>query len=165
LLPDQLKEFIGQTVDASVFEVEREPIRRFADAVGDPNPLYWDQSYASKSRYGSIIAPPGFISSLWYTGRSVEWGPKERPTESLGPPALMAALEQAGYKRILDTGIDYEFFSPVKAGDTIRSSTVARDIMERGGKEGRVVFLITETSYTDQNGKLVAKARSTTIHQ
>ena len=53
----------------------------------------------------------------------------------------------------------------MKAGDTIRSSTVARDIMERGGKEGRVVFLITETSYTDQNGKLVAKARSTTIHQ
>jgi acyl dehydratase len=164
LLPEELKQFIGHAVDTSVFEIEKEPIRRFADAVDDLNPLYWDEEYARKSRYGSI-APPGFISSLWFTGRSVKWGPKERPTESLGPPDLMAALDKAGYTRILDTGIDYEFYNTVKAGQTITSVCVVKDIKERSAQEGKVVFLVMETTYTDQDGKLVAKARSMTVHQ
>jgi acyl dehydratase len=165
LLPEELGKLIGQTVDVSVFEVEKESIRRFADAVGDPNPLYWDEEYAKKSRFGSIIAPPGFLSSLWFSGRSVKWGRKERLSESLGPPVVMDALARAGYKRILDTGMDYEFFEPVKAGDDVRSVCVVKEIMERSGKEGKVAFLITETSYTNQDGKIVARARSTTVHQ
>jgi acyl dehydratase len=165
-LPSQeLGSFIGQPVDTSVFEVEKEPIRRFADAVGDMNPLYWDEAYARKSRYGAIVAPPGFISSLWFSGRSTPWGPKERPSEALGPPLLMDAIARAGYKRILDTGIDYEFFEPVKAGDTIRLVCVVKDIMERGAGDARVAFLVTETTYTNQDLRLVAKAKSTTVHQ
>lgn len=161
MLREELKKFIGQTVDSSIFEIEKEPIRRFADAIGDYNPLYWDEEYAKKSRYGAIIAPPGFLSSLWFTGRSVKWGPQERPSESLGSPELMKALVQAGYKKILDTGIDYEFVAAVKAGDVIRSSAVVKDIKERGG----AVFLITDTTWTNQDGQIVAKARSMTVHQ
>ena len=160
----ELSKFIGQTVDSSIFEVEKEPIRRFADAVGESNPLYWDEEYAKKSRFGSIIAPPGFISSLWFSGRSKKWGPRERPSEALGPPELMDALDKAGFKRILDTGIDYEFFQPIKAGDTIRLTCVVKDMMERG-KETKVVFLVTETTYTNQDGVVVAKAKSMTVHQ
>jgi len=165
LLPDELKQFIGHAVDTSVIEIEKEPIRRFADAVGDANPLYWDEEYARKSRHGAIIAPPGFLSSLWFTGRPVKWGPKVRPTESLGPPALMEALSKAGFTRILDTGIDYEFYDAVKAGQTITAVSVVKDIMERSAKEGKVVFLVTETTYTGEGGKTIAKARSMTIHQ
>jgi acyl dehydratase len=61
--------------------------------------------------------------------------------------------------------MDYEFFEPVKAGDDVRSVCVVKEIMERSGKEGKVAFLITETSYTNQDGKIVARARSTTVHQ
>ncbi len=165
LLSEELSKLIGQSVDVSVFEVEKEPIRRFADAVGDLNPLYWDEDYARGSRFGSIIAPPGFISSLWFLARPVKWARKERMTESLGPPTVMDALARAGYKRVLDTGIDYEFFEPAKAGDTVSSVCVVRDIMERGTGEAKAAFLITETSYTNQRGKLLAKARSTTVHQ
>ena len=159
-----LREFIGKTVDSSIFEVEKEAIRRFADAVGDLNPLYWDEAYARESRYGSVIAPPGLISSLWFAGRSVKWGPKERLAESLGPPGLMDALSRAGYGRIMDTGIDCEFFLPVKAGDTISSTCVVKDIMQRG-KDTKAAFLVTETTYTNQDGGVVAKTRSTTVHQ
>jgi acyl dehydratase len=165
LLSEELKQFIGQSVDTSIFEVEKEPIRRFADAVGDANPLYWDEEYARKSRHGAIVAPPGFLSSLWFSGRSVKWGPKERPTESLGPPALMDALARAGYTKILDTGIDYEFYGMVKAGQTVKAVSIVTNIMERSAKEGKVVFLVTETTYTLDDGQPVAKARSMTVHQ
>ena len=165
MLPEELKKFIGQTVDSSIFEIEKEPIRRFADAVGDYNPLYWDEGFAKKSRYGAIIAPPGFLSSLWYTGRSTKWGPRERPSESLGSPELMNTLYKAGYKRILDTGIDYEFNAAVKAGDVITAVTIVKDMMERSSKDGKVVFLVTETTWTNQDRQIVSKARSMTIHQ
>ncbi len=165
LLPDELKQFIGRSVDTSIIEIEKEPIRRFADAVDDANPLYWNEEYARKSRHGAVVAPPGFLSSLWFTGRSTKWGTKERPTESLGPPELMDALNKAGFTRILDTGIDYEFSGMVKAGQTITAVSVVKDIMERSAKEGKVVFLVTETTYTGEDGKIVAKSRSMTIHQ
>ncbi len=165
MLSEELKQFIGRVVDISIFEIEKEPIRRFADAVGDTNPLYWDEEYAQNTRHGSIVAPPGFLSSLWFTGRSVKWGPKERPTESLGPPVLMDALNRAGYTRILDTGIDYEFYGMVKAGQTIRAVATVKDIMERSAGEGKVVFLVTETIYSTGDDQPVARSRSMTIHQ
>ena len=43
---EELTKFVGKTIGNSIFEVEKEPIRRFADAVGDQNPLYWDEEYA-----------------------------------------------------------------------------------------------------------------------
>ena len=33
-------------------------IRKFADGIGDPNPLWSDEEYARKTRYGSMTAPP-----------------------------------------------------------------------------------------------------------
>jgi hydroxyacyl-ACP dehydratase HTD2-like protein with hotdog domain len=77
----------------------------------------------------------------------------------------MDALNKAGFTRILDTGIDYEFSGMVKAGQTITAVSIVKDIMERSAKEGKVVFLVTETTYTGEDGKIVAKSRSMTIHQ
>jgi acyl dehydratase len=165
MLAEEVKKYIGQQVGASIFEVEKEPIRRFADAVDDQNPLYWDEEYAKKSRYGSIISPPGFISSPWYAGRAVKWGKKNPATEGLGRADLMMALVQAGYWRALDGGMEYEFFKPVKAGDTIKSASVVKDVMEREGRTGKMAFMITETTYTNQKGEVVAKARGTSIHR
>src|SRR5512139_4248199 len=36
-------------------------IRRWAQAMQNPNPLYFDEVYASKSRFGRIVAPQSFI--------------------------------------------------------------------------------------------------------
>lgn len=166
MLPEEVAKFIGKPSGSSIFEVEKEPIRRFADAVDDPNPLYWDEEYAKKSRYGSIIAPPGFISAPWYAGRAVKWGSKAAaPAEVLGRVDLIMALAQAGYWRTLDGGMEYEFFKPVRAGDTIKASSVVKDIIEREGKTGKMAFMIIETAFTNQNGDLVAKSLATSIHR
>jgi acyl dehydratase len=163
MLPEDVSRFIGNKGASSVFEVEREAIRRFADSVGDPNPLYWDEDYARKSKHGSIIAPPGFLSAPWFAGRPRKWAGRgeSAPDESAG---VRAAIVKAGYGRILDGGIEYEFFKAVKAGDTIESSSVIADITVREGRTGKMAFLVTETTYTNQDGEVVARARSTGIH-
>jgi len=164
MLPEEVTKFIGQVSGTSIFEVEKEVIRRFADAVDDSNPLYWDEEYAKKSKYGAIIAPPGFISSPWFSNRPTKW-PKRGTTASDATAGLRPALANAGLGRGLDGGMEYEFFAPVRAGDTITAETKITDIIEREGSTGRLAFLITETTYTNQNGEVVAKARATSIHR
>ncbi len=36
-------------------------ILRFAEGIGDDNPLWTDETYAAKSSHGTLIAPPSFI--------------------------------------------------------------------------------------------------------
>ncbi len=39
----------------------RHAILRFAEGIGDDNPLWTDETYGGNSQYGSIVAPPSFI--------------------------------------------------------------------------------------------------------
>ena len=158
MLPDEVKQFIGKSTGVRIFEVERGAIRRFADAVDDPNPLYRDDEYARNSRYGSIIAPPGFFG--WPSRQ-----PRGAPLTSEFVAGLGEALANAGFPRVLDGGMEYEFFQPVRAGDILAASTVVKDIIGREGRSGKMAFVIMETTYVNQNGDVVAKARSTSIHR
>ena len=152
-LPEDIARFIGQTTSL-VYEVEKGAIARFAGAVGETNPLYYDEEYARKSRYGAIIAPPGFFG--WPEGQTGD--------SSANLVTLISALSKAGYRRILDGGIDYEFSRPVRAGERLTVTTTIKNIMERTGKAGKIVFMVRETTYTNQNGELAVKTRQTTIH-
>lgn len=152
MVPDELKQHIGKIDPPHVREVERGAIRRYADAVGDNNPLYFDEEYASESRYGTIIAPPGFFG----------WSMQSVPS-SEGIIGLMTAMINAGYYRILDGGMSYEFFLPVREGDIMIASPKIKDVTAKEGKSGTMMVCDFETTYLNQNGDLVAKAYQTLI--
>ena len=169
MLPEELTKFIGQGRDVKVFDVEKGAIKKFADAVDDPNPLYWDEDYARNSIYRSIIAPPGFFGwpASYVPGSTFIQNAESRgvtePSEVR--ESLSDALEKAGFGRGLDGGMDYEFFAPIRAGDTLIGSAVIKDIIEREGRTGKLLFVIRETTYTNQNGQFVAKTFSTSIYR
>ncbi len=52
-------------VDDVIFndKATKRAIKRFADAIGDPNPLWRNPEYAKKTKYNSIVAPPSWIFS------------------------------------------------------------------------------------------------------
>ena len=58
LITEEMRRAIGVESDPGVIEVEKETIRRVADALGDPNPLWRDEEYAKGTSYGGIIAFP-----------------------------------------------------------------------------------------------------------
>jgi acyl dehydratase len=161
MIPQQLIERIGKPLCKTVFPIEREMIKRFADAVGDNNPLFCDESYARLSPYQKIIAPPGFISSPWY------WGGHSNGNDQkiAGIGDIIQTLIDAGYSQTIDSSIEYTFFQPVKAGDTITAEFRVRDIVERGKDGEKAVFLFTETNYYNQEKTLVAVSRMTTTHR
>jgi acyl dehydratase len=152
MVPDELKQYIGKIDPPHVREVEKGAIRRYADAVGNDNPLYFDEEYASESRYGTIIAPPGFFG----------W-PTQSVPSSEGIIGLMTAMINAGYYRILDGGMSYECFLPVRAGDILIASPKVKDVSAKEGKSGTMIICNFETTYLNQNGDPVAKAYQTLI--
>ncbi len=72
-------------------------------------------------------------------------------------------LARAGFPVMLDGGIAYEFFIPVRAGDILASYLKIADIIERAGSTGSMLLVTLETTYINQNGDIVAKSRSTLI--
>jgi acyl dehydratase len=151
MVPESLKQYIGKVDPPTIKEVEKGAIRRYAEAVGDDNPLYYDEEYARKTKYGGIIAPPGFFG----------WAVSATPT-SEGLIGLMGALIEAGYAGILDGGMAYDFYLPVRAGDILVASPKVKDVVEKEGKT-KMMICRFETTYINQNGDLVAKSYHTLI--
>ncbi len=156
MLPQEVTVLIGRTGDALMLSVERGAIKKFSDAVDDRNLLYWDEDYARASGHHSLVAPPGFF------GWPVKWG-RAMPWSSELREVVEAGLAKAGYTRTLDGGIDYEFYRPVHAGDLLASLTRIAGASAHKGKTGTFALYVLETTYTNQNGDLVASVRQTTI--
>ena len=145
LITNALKKALGTESAPITAVIEKGGIRRFAEAIEDPNPLYQDELAARSSRYGGIVAPPTFLRSL----------PTSRPELPLDPPL----------ERILDGGSAWEYLEPVRVGDVITAVTRIADLNERESKSiGQMLIATFETIYTNQFCHVVAKQRATTIH-
>jgi acyl dehydratase len=150
LITDELRKLIGVSSGPIVSKVEEGAIQRFAEAVGDPNPLYNDPDFAKKTKYGRLLAPPGF------TGWPIKAG---RPTER-----LLESLAKAGApSRGLDGGVEFEFIQPVGAGDVLTATTKIANIIERETRLGKTMFTTIETTFVNQKGDVALKSRSTYI--
>ncbi len=147
IITDEMKAAIDVESEPSVYEIEKEPIRRWAESIGDPNPLYRDEEYARSKGYRSIVAPPGFIAQYAFP---VKIGGGRRSFQS-------------PFTRMLNGGNDYEFFKPIQAGDTISATGKLAELRERTGSMGKMLIIINETTFKNQDGEIVAKARSTGI--
>ena len=57
LVTDAVRAMVGQEIITTHY-ISKEDIKKLAIAVDDLNPLYLDETFARKSWYGGIIAPP-----------------------------------------------------------------------------------------------------------
>lgn len=147
VITEEMRNAIGVESEPSVYEIEKEPIRRWAESIGDANPLYRDEAYAQKQGYRSIIAPPGFIAQYAF------------PTKFGMPRATF----KRPFTRNLNGGNEYDFLKPICAGDVISSTTKVSDMRERDGRMGKMLIITMETTYKNQDGEIVAKSRGTGI--
>ena len=150
LITGELRKLIGVSSETIVFKVEEGAIQRYAQAIGDPNPLYNDPDFASKTKHGRLLAPPGF------TGWPVKAG---RPVKK-----MFELLAKAGAPpRVLDGGVEFEFIEPIGAGDTLAATPRIASITERETRLGKAMFTTIETAFVNQKGNMAVKSRSTLI--
>ena len=143
LTEEMRQQAIGLEGAPTVTEVEKGAIIKFAQAIGDENPVFNDEAAARDSQYGGLIAPPTFL-------RSMESSRPELPFEF-------------PFDRRLDGGSDWEYFHPIRPGDRITSVARIEDINERPGRLGLMVIVTVVTTYTNQFGQVAATQTSTGI--
>ena len=149
LITPEMQQDIGVAWEPYVQEIDAHRIRKFVEAVGDPNPLWQDETMAKEASYGGIIAPPTFhvaLDPFWRDGEPVpRWG--------------LAAEE----KTSVHGGDEVEYFRPIRPGDTITAIARIVELVERQGRQGRLLFIVREVTYENQSHEIVAKSRSSSI--
>lgn len=101
---------------------------------------------------GPMLAPPGFFGwpTTWDTAM---------PLVSDLLQELLDTANRCGYKKLLAGGQEFDFYHPVKAGDALIAVAKLIEMNEREGKSGNMVLSTIETTYTNQDGQIVAKMR------
>lgn len=143
ITPELRESVLSWQSEPMVFEMEKGAIKRYAEVIGDANPLWTDEARAGKSRYGGLVAMPIFLAYLNPFHHGVE-----RPR---------------AFPRSASAGNEFEFFHPVRPGDVITVTKKFTDLYEKKGGKGPLLFMVDEGTYVNQRGELVGRSRWTLV--
>ena len=141
------KDYAGRSFPATApYEVSRVKIAEFADAIGDPNPLFRDRAAAQAAGYPDVIAPPTFpvVVAMAASGMVVR-------DPGLG---LNYAMVVHGEQR-------FEYSRPLHAGDLVTAQSTISAIREVGS----ITMLTTETQIRTMDGEHVCTGISTLVER
>ena len=139
-----MTEATGKTYAPFEYEVGREKIREYANAVGETNPIYQEREAARAAGFRDVVAPPMF--AVVYSGGSV------------GPPIFDPEVG-IDFMRMVHGGQEFVWGEPVCAGDTITTQTTFKDFSEKAGRK----FYVFESVSTNQHGDEVVRGTWTNI--
>ena len=134
VISDELQSLVGVEYGPEIYEIEKGMVRKFAEAINDPNPL-WQK-----------VTPPTFIAALVPTGLL------HKMTSA-----------KSSLKRFLNGSSDLEYLQPIRVGDVIAVTSRLDKLRKMEGKEGATLFMIMEATYKNQDAVVVARVRNTYI--
>jgi acyl dehydratase len=137
--------FVGRVYPpTSPYEVGREKIREFADAISDPNPVYRDRAAAEQLGHPDVIAPPTFAITV---------------TMRAGHQVIMDPALGIDYSRVVHGEQRFVHHRPIRAGDALQVVVTVDDIRTAAGND--IVTTRSEVSTVD--GEQVCTAYSTIV--
>lgn len=146
----EYKKGIGEVLPyRSMKEANLDNIRRFGDGVGDYNPLWRDEAYASKSRYAMITAPPPFFYGVSLGVIAGETG------------AIDRARVSTTYLPVNYAGAEIEFHRPVWLGDRITcEEQVGPTVRKESKRIGAIAFNTGFVTYTNHRKEVVVTVKT-----
>jgi acyl dehydratase len=134
----------GKEYQPVSFSVERDHVLRFADAIGEDQPIYRDPRPARDAGYAEQVAPPTFVTTMQImtSGQVVV-------DQELG----------LNYSLVVHGEQEYEWRRPVVVGDLLSAVPRIADIYAKGPHE----YLVIEAEITDAAGELVVVSRTTLL--
>ena len=133
--------FIGRTYPPTApYEVGREKIREFAEAVGDANPVYRDTEAAKALGYPDVIAPPTFPFLITYRAAA----------QVVEDPEL--GLD---FSRVVHGDQRFSYVRPVRAGDRLTVTCTIDSIKSLAGND----VLSVRGEVHDESGEQVVTAQ------
>jgi acyl dehydratase len=134
----------GKEYPAFEYEVGREKIREYANAVGETSPVHQDRAAAQEAGFRDVVAPPMFVV-VYSAG-------------AMGPAILDPELG-INLMMMLHGSQEFVWGEPVVAGDTITTTATVKDLYEKDGKQ----FYVFESVSTNQDGQETARGTWTNI--
>src|SRR4029079_7255926 len=128
-------------------EATRDGIRHYAYGFGDHNPLWCDPDHAAGTRWGGVIAPPGFLEGAGLTPHL----PDAPHLRGRGRGALSGV-------HMFWAGDHTRYFNAVHEGDRIWVRRFYVDITAKARSNfgGRSAVSVRRRVYWNQDGELVA---------
>jgi hypothetical protein len=152
---------VGTEISRRVsFPVTDSDIRRWALAV------YWPGEPPQRflRTDGPLTAPEEFNPFAWAVAE-VTTHPAGTASEQNDPDSTEKQIGIAGpgLGFMLNGGMEAEYGSPIRSGDVITGVNRLAAYRERDGRLGRMLFTVTEDTWTNQDGALVKRGRTTLI--
>lgn len=139
-------EWVGKSTGRGApLTIELGAVRKYAEAIHDDNPLYWQLEAAVASIHGGVPMPPGFLITAMRSG---------------GERDLQIPLPTTRRVRGED---EFEFLRPVVAGDTITAETRITGIEPKEARSGFLVIITTQTTYYNQRDEAVLIDRAKVV--
>src|SRR5262245_36166840 len=125
----------------------RDGIRHYAYGFGDDNPLWCDPAYAATTRWGRVLAPPGYLEGAGLTPRL----PDAPELRGRGRGGLSGV-------HMFWAGDTIRYFAPVREGDDlwVRRFYVSLEEKERSSFGGRSAVSARRRVYWNHDGDLIA---------
>ncbi|WP_030888805.1 MaoC family dehydratase N-terminal domain-containing protein [Streptomyces sp. NRRL F-5053] len=137
--------FVGRTYPPSrPYEVGREKIREFAQAIGDTNPACTDVEAAAALGHPDVVAPPTFVFALSF----------EEASRVVQDPQL--GLD---YSRVVHRDQKFSYTRPVRAGDVLSVTSTIESVKSLAGNE----MVAVRGEVEDGTGKHVVTVHTTLV--
>jgi acyl dehydratase len=136
------KDRIGKQSNKVKNVVERGAVKKFAEAIGDLHPIYFDEETGENSRYKANIAPPTFP-------RTFDYGNIE---ELNLPNKCLIHGEQT-----------FHFERPLRVGEEVYCFAKVKNYFEKKGNFGEMGFLVIENYGEDVSGALIFSSTSIVV--
>jgi acyl dehydratase len=108
--------FIGKEYPSYTYDVSKDKIKEYAKAIKNLDPHYLDETFAKKSKYGAIIAPPTF--AVVFAAFLIE-------------PVFMDKELNLNMMMLVHGEQEFEFFEVIRAGDSITTTGTIKDIKNK----------------------------------
>lgn len=149
---------VGTIAATATGEVHRRDWQRWAAAVSDDNPLWFDPDYARANGFRDIVCPPLFLQ---YAVLGVTRLTALRPDGSSG--AISGGLAFPRAPKRMAGGESFTFHLPAYDGDAVDMVRTIASIVEKQGRSGNFVLVTWHTAYRNQHGELLAEAATSMI--
>ncbi len=150
----------GSVVATATGEVNRREWQRWAAAVGDHNPLWFDPEFARAHGYRDVICPPLYLQCAVLGVTALG---DLRPDGTIG--AVSGSLGFPRAPRKMAGGESTTFHLPAYHRDEIEMVRTLSSIVEKEGRSGRFVLVTFRSEYRNQDRELLAETSLSIINR
>jgi hypothetical protein len=134
VISEELEGLLNVDFGPEVYEIEKGWLKRFAEAIGDPDPRWLREAPPT---FPAALVPAGLLHRLFNA--------RTRLT------------------RLLNGASELEYLQPIVAGDVISVTGRLTRLRQAQGKEGTTLFMFTEVTCTNQRGEVAVRGKNTYI--